>query len=93
MFKAKTVMPLKWGEANLVTNGKERTMGLQKILHSRIKSFDGRIMPYMILEFTCRSVHQKNATGERRLRGAGNENIETVFNEKKHIIGWRWIKG
>ena len=69
-----------------------RKMGLQKRLHNHIKDYRGYMMPYLVLEYVCRSVNQKNATGERRLRGAGNEDIETMFNIKGHIKGYRWTK-
>ena len=65
-------------------------MGLQKILHNCIKAQNGGILSRDMAESVSKRCGYAVSNGERRLRPSESPGVETVFNEAKHIIGYKW---
>lgn len=74
-------------------------MSLKSMLISRIHSRDGAVVTYQEIENLVRSInqaedkHYKQSNFERRLRKSESPDIETVYNDKGHIIGYKSMKG
>jgi len=67
-------------------------IGLQKLLYSLIKSKNGEIFYHRELEQVCDKYHYRRSNAERRLRPSeSGEKVETIFNEKGFIRGYKWI--
>ena len=72
---------------------------LKQALHNAIRSYDGGECPYKAIESLCydfgmqtRGRPYKISNGERRLRESESPEVETVYNEKGFIRGYKMKK-
>jgi len=65
-------------------------MSLKQILHNCIKAQSGGMLSRDMAESVSKRCGYAVSNGERRLRPSESPGVETVFNEAKHIIGYKW---
>ena len=63
-------------------------MSLKTKLHKRIKDH-GSMFPYNSVVDICRFHGYKTSNAERILRKSRSPDIQTVYNKKGHVIGYR----
>jgi len=66
-------------------------MSLKQILHNNIKDYGGYMMPYNNIEIICKRTGHKTSYAERELRKSHSPNVETIYNEKGYVKGYRWL--
>ena len=64
-------------------------IGLKTMLHNKIKEYKGEMMPYDEVALFCISHRYRISNGERRLRPSESKKIETIYNDKGHIKGYK----
>lgn len=63
-------------------------MKLQEELNNLIKSYLPDMCPLQAVYDRARELGQKQKTAERRLNKSENKLVETIHNDKNHIIGY-----
>ncbi len=64
-------------------------MSLKKKLHEIIKGENGGIVTHHVIQRICEVEGRRVSNGERRLRPSESPDIETVYNKKGFIVGYR----
>jgi len=64
-------------------------MSLKQILHNCIKAQSGGMLSRDMAEHITKRSGYAISNGERRLRPSNSPGIETIFNGKDHIVGYK----
>lgn len=65
-------------------------LSLKDDLTNLIKSYSPNMCPLQAVYDRARELGQKQKTAERRLNKSENGLVETIYNEKNHIIGYKY---